>query len=93
VQTEHTPKRSLVRVKLAILQLIFLTCWLGIMFLPSDWQMTVMGIGMIVGCLFFLIRCERCKKPLFSVWPDEQKNNEGAFSAKKNCPKCGLSRF
>jgi hypothetical protein len=88
--------RSLVRVKIWLLQLVFLACWLAVGFgeLALVYENKAFGLASIISVLMFFVRCEQCHSSeildgpgrlMFVSW-------RGVFPA-KHCPNCGKERI
>lgn len=87
--------RSAVRVKVAILWVIFLGCWAAVRFagLSPGWQEAMFAVAAIDAISVYFIRCERCKEPLVSLRPEKVTSLWRIIAPAKICPKCRMKRI
>lgn len=87
--------RSTVRVKVAIVWVIFLGCWTTVRFftLSPAWQDALLLVAMVDAISTYFIRCERCHEPVVSLRPDKVPGLWRVMAPEKVCPKCGMERI
>lgn len=85
----------MVRVKIAMVWIIFLSCWAVMRFvaLSQAWQDALFVIAGVDAISIFFIRCEECHEPLVSLRPDKLLSLWRIVAPPKRCPKCGKERF
>ena len=86
-------RKSLVRVKIGTLFLIFMTCWLFLEFI-SDQTVVVFALAMIASVLSWFVWCERCKSSLYYRADGTRLPSYGLrFIIASQCPHIGLERL
>lgn len=95
VSIHHLQGRSTVRVRLAFVWVIFLSCCCVLQFatLSPGWQDAILGLAGASAISVFFIRCERCKEPLVSVRPEQISSVLDIMAPQKHCSRCGLERI
>jgi len=95
VGIEASGSLSNVRLKLALVWIVFLACWFWLKFgrLPPGAQIILFAVAGIDAVLVYFIRCERCHTPLLSLRPDSILRSWRVMFPQKRCPKCGLERY
>jgi hypothetical protein len=95
--TEVKPlARSIYRVKVAALSIVFLGCWLALIFqVTRHWEYIFVLAGASAVSVNF-VRCERCHSSLYYRAGGTRVFFYGPKSASflwsKQCPACGLER-
>ena len=88
--------RSLFRVKIACLTLVFLGCGVGLR-LGSGHDNVLIAVAGLSAVLFYFVRCESCKSSIYYRKGGERKFLFGtgsvAFLLARQCPCCGLERL
>lgn len=98
VQSQPQPhQRSLVRIKAAVLFVLFVGCWLSLLRNPSWHEITLLVVAGVAAVLFYFVRCERCHTSIYYRAGGTRVLFQGRSSllvlASKKCPSCGLERI
>jgi len=87
--------KSLVRVKVALLFLIFLACVIALR-LDSAYEDALLAVAGVSAVLFWFVRCESCKSSIYYRAGGKRKLFFGAgtlvFLLARECPCCKLVR-
>jgi len=89
-------RRSLVRVKVWLLWILFIACWTLVRFgrLSEDADLVVLVLAGVVAVLFFFVRCEQCHtsemRARSGTLPLPSRNG---FFPPKHCSVCGKERL
>jgi hypothetical protein len=98
-------KRSLVRVKIWALEIVFVVCWLLLRFEKigdgsMEWvyEELMFEVASVVAVLMFFVRCEKCHtieilgQTNNSLWSSFIPKWSGLLPP-KHCPVCGKERY
>jgi len=85
------------RVKVAVLFLVFISCWCAVLWAPHWHTDAVFVVAAVAAVLVYFVRCESCHSSIYYRAGGERSLFVGKTSilvlVGKHCPVCGLERI